>query len=103
MESVDRDLEQALTGLGLCPSPAGLAPARHNDLLEVPREFSGSSGVPGLEHRYSYGEYGHPQGSVSEGSGYPRMRGDHRNSDAYRLHEQGTASLDGGGGVCSPS
>jgi hypothetical protein len=47
MESVDRNLEQALTGLGLCPSPAGLAPARHNDLLEVPREFSGSSGSPG--------------------------------------------------------
>jgi hypothetical protein len=54
-ESVDRDLGQALTGLDLCPSRAGLASARHNDLLEVPREFSGSSGVPGLERRYSYG------------------------------------------------
>ena len=102
MESVDRDLEQALTGLGLCPSPAGLASARHNDLLEVPREFSGGLGVPGLERRYSYGESGHPQGSVSEGSGYPRMRGDRCNSDAYRLREEGTGSLDGGG-VCSPS
>ena len=102
MESVDRDLEQALTGLGLCPAPAGLASARHNDLLEAPREFSGGSGVPGLERRYSYGESGLPQGSDSEVSGYPRMRGDRCNSDAYRLREEGTGSLDGGG-VCSPS
>ena len=100
MESMDRDLEQALTGLGLCPSPSRLTPSRHNDLLEVPREFSGGSGVPGLERRYSYGESGLPQGSDSEVSGYPRIRGDRCNLDAY---QEGTSRLEGGGGVCSPS
>jgi hypothetical protein len=47
MESVDRDLDQALTWLGLCPFPAGFASAQHNDLLKVPSEFSGILGSLG--------------------------------------------------------
>jgi hypothetical protein len=101
MKSMGRDLEQALTGLGLCPSPSGLTPSRYNDLLEAPHEFSGRLDVPGLERRYSYGESGHPQGSDSEFSPDPRIRGAQRNSDAYRTRGQGSGSLDGG--VCSPS
>ena len=102
MESMDRDLEQALTGLGLCPSPSRLTPSRHNDLLEVPREFSGSSGVPGSERRYSYGGSGQPQGSDSEFSQDPRMRGDQQNSDAYRSRGHGSGSR-GGGASAAPA
>jgi hypothetical protein len=71
MESVDRDLEEALTGLGLCPSPVGLASARHNDLLEVPHEFSRSSGAPVLERRYSYGSPATPRVQIVRFQGIP--------------------------------
>jgi hypothetical protein len=99
MESMDRNLEQALT---LCPSLSGLTPSRHNDLLEVLREFLGSSDAPWLERRYSCSESSHPQGSDSEFSGDLCMSGYFCNSDAYCSWGQGTGSLDGGASATPP-
>jgi hypothetical protein len=88
------DLEQALTGLGLCPFPSGLTPSRLNDLLKVPREFSGSSGVPGLERCYRPP----PRVQTETFQGIPAwaLRGDRRNSGC--LSFTGTTQTRGGGG-----
>jgi hypothetical protein len=99
MEGFSRDLKQALSGLGLCPRPVLLVPTRLNDLVEVQWEYSDSLDFPGVERCYSYGQSGHTQVSDSATSVDPRMRGAHRNFDAFRLRWQGTGSLE----VCSAS
>jgi hypothetical protein len=53
-------MEQALSGLGLCPHPVGLAPPWHTGLVETPRVFSGGLDSYGLVGSWNTGESDQP-------------------------------------------
>ena len=60
MEECSWDMEQALSGLGLCPRPVVLAPPWHTGLVETPRVFSGGLDSYGLAGSWNTDECDQP-------------------------------------------
>jgi hypothetical protein len=60
MEDSGWDMEQALSGLGLCPRSAELAPPWHTGLLEVPRVLPGDPDSSGMAGLFDIGTPDHP-------------------------------------------